>query len=66
MDSLRLLGRGPGFFLFAALSLAAMTVLAWLGKDVAALTGPLGVVCAGLYGGGGFKAWSEAKNGKVP
>ena len=67
MDALRVLGKGPGFFLFALLSLIAMSVLAWAGKDAASLTGPLGVVCAGLYGGGGWKAYVEAKNGtKIP
>jgi len=60
------LGKGPGFFLFAFLCAGALFALVYIGKDVSGLTGPLGAVCAGLYGGGGLKAWAESKNGSSP
>ena len=52
-------GKGPGYVLFALVAISGIFVLAWWGKDVAALTGPLGVICAGLYGGGATKAIGE-------
>ena len=53
------LGKGPGFVLFALVATFGIFVLSWCGKDVAALTGPLGVVCGALYAGGAAKAVGE-------
>mgnify|MGYP001560333384 CR=1 FL=1 len=62
--AVRLFGRGPGFMGFAYLCAAALFVLTYLRVDVSGLTGPLGVVCVGLYGGGAWKAAAEARNGQ--
>lgn len=60
---LRLFGKGPGFMAFAFLCAAALFILTYLKVDVTPLTGPLSVLCVGLYGGGAWKASAEAKNG---
>ena len=60
-QALRLFGKGPGFMAFAYLCATTLFVLTYLKVDVSGLTGPLGVVCAGLYGGGAWKAAAEAK-----
>ena len=65
IDWLAALGKGPGFVLFALVATFGIFVLSWCGKDVAALTGPLGVICGGLYAGGAAKVIGEtwARNG---
>jgi hypothetical protein len=62
---LRLLGKGPGFAGFAYFVGAGLMLLTYLKVDVAPLALPLGVLCAGYYGGGGWKAAAEAKNGSA-
>lgn len=58
------LGKGPGYFLFAAGCAIGLFILAANHVDVSQLTGPLGVIAGGLYAGGAWKASAEARNGK--
>lgn len=60
---LRGFGKGPGFMLFAFFTAGGTMLLRYKGVEVASLTGPLGVIAAGLYAGGAWKAGAEAKNG---
>jgi hypothetical protein len=53
------LGKGPGFVLFAMGTAAGLFALAWYGRDVSQITGPLGVIAGGLYGGGFLKAFAD-------
>jgi hypothetical protein len=62
-EILRLFGKGPGFMAFAFFTTGVTLLLRAQGVEVASLTGPLGVIAAGLYGGGAWKAAAEAKNG---
>jgi hypothetical protein len=49
-----------GFAYFVA---TGLLLLRYKGVEVASLTGPLGLLTAGLFGGGAWKAAAEAKNG---
>lgn len=57
------LGKGPGFWVVGQTAVLGVLVLSYFGKDVAALTGPLGVVMGAFFGGGVGKIWSEARHG---
>lgn len=59
------LGKGPGIVGFAYFAAILLFILSLLEKDVAGLTGPLGLLTAGLFGGSAWKAAAEAKNGGV-
>ena len=65
MDKLQLLGRGPGFILLAHVIVVGLYILSWCDKDVAALTGPLGILVTGVFGAGaakyGMGKFAEAK-----
>jgi hypothetical protein len=60
----RAFGKGGGFMAFAFFTAGGTMLLRARGVEVASLTGPLGVIAAGLFGGGAWKAAAEAKNGK--
>ena len=70
MSILAAFGKGPGFVGFAFFCAAALFALTAYGIDVTPLTGPLGVVCGGLFAGGAAKAvgesWANGKNGVAP
>lgn len=58
------LGKGPGFFAFAALATAIGGVLAYVKPDsLIGYAAVLTPICSGLYGGGAMKAWAESRNG---
>ena len=63
------LGRGPGFVLVGFVIAIGLVALSAYGKDVAALTGPLGAFVAAFYGAGFAKAavdvYGKMKNGKT-
>ena len=60
----RTLGRGPGYVLLGFFIAAGLFVLAWYEKDTAGLTGPLGALGLGTYGGGAVKEWAKRTNNK--
>ena len=66
---MRQLGKGPGFVFVGLVIAAGLIVLSWHGKDVAALTGPLGAFVTAFYGAGFAKAavdvWGAKKNGNA-
>jgi hypothetical protein len=61
LNYLKLLGKGAGFVGFAVFTVGVLGLLQQQGHDVAVWTGPLGVICGGLYGGGFLKAFADAK-----
>ena len=64
LDYLKLIGRGPGLVAFPFFVTGLMALLQSRGFDIAVWTGPLGVLCGGLYAGGALKAFADARNGK--
>ncbi len=62
-DLIRLLGRAPGFVAFGIFQAAGLFVLAAYKIDVSALTAPLGVINAAVYGGGFMKHRATKMNG---
>jgi len=56
METIKLLGKGPGFVLVGLVIVSGLLVLSYKGADVAALTGPLGAFVAAFYGAGFAKA----------
>lgn len=58
-------GKGEGFIFLAIIEVAIIVAVAIAQPEALAnLTGPLGAVNIPVYGGGAWKAASEAKNGK--
>ena len=55
------LGKGPGYVALAFFEAAIGAGLVYVGRDVVGYAGVLAAVNAGVYGGGAFKAVSEAK-----
>ena len=64
LDYLKLIGRGPGLVAFPFFTVAIMALMQRGGHDIAAWTGPLGVLAGGLYAGGALKAFADRRNGK--
>ncbi len=60
----KLIGKGPGYVLLGFFIALGLFILAWKEKDVAGLTGPLGALGLGTYGGGALKAWAKSNGGK--
>jgi hypothetical protein len=56
MGKIAWLGKGPGFVIVAIIIVVGLLVLSYTGKDVAALTGPLGAFVAAFYGAGFAKS----------
>jgi len=69
METLKLVGKGPGFVGVGALIVGGLIWLSHTGADVAALTGPLGAFVTAFYGAGFAKAavdmWGAKKNGNA-
>ena len=58
---MNLLGKGFGYILLGLIQTVGVILLAIYGKDVAALTGPLGAINVAVYGGGVGKVWLQSK-----
>lgn len=64
--AIELLGKGLGFavgFYLCSIGVFATALYTRDAALVGALTAPLGMLAAAYYGGGGWKAHQEAKNG---
>lgn len=63
MDILKLIGRGPGYILLAALQACIGGALALRGCDLSGYAMVLGAVNVAAYGGGAWKAHTDSRSG---
>lgn len=62
-SSMKWIGKGVGMMLLVWFTVTGLLVLVYVGKDVSALAGPLGVVFGPSFFGGAIKAWADSYYG---
>lgn len=70
LEYVRAFGRGPGIVGFAYFVVSVLALMQLRGQDIAAWSGPVGIIVGGFYGGSVMKAatdaWRSRNGGNQP